>query len=155
MKHKFLHLTTAASALAFAFIGANHTLLAQTSVQTTTSDQGNVQATTTSDQGNVQTTTVTSAGTISEFGPDTIVVKSEDSTAPVSYTYSKTTTYVDENGNPVSMEMVKSGLPVTVYYVKDGDNFVASKVVVKHSIVQPEGSNIQESKSTTTTTTNK
>ncbi|MGA3169913.1 MAG: hypothetical protein ABSE62_02770 [Chthoniobacteraceae bacterium] len=153
MKHQFLHLT-AVSALTFAFIGANHTLLAQASVQTTTSDQGNLQ-TATSDQGNLQTTTVTSAGTISQFGPDTIVVKTEDSAAPVSYTYSKTTTYVDENGNPVSMEMVKSGLPVTVYYVKDGDNFVASKVVVKNSVVQPQGSNIQESKTTTTTTSDK
>ena len=91
----------------------------------------------------VSTTTTTSAtqcaGTVSQFGPDTIVVKSTTSADPVSYSYSKTTTYVDENGNPVSSETVKSGAPVTVYYTQDGDKMIASKVVVR--------------KATTTTTT--
>ena len=83
----------------------------------------------------VSTTTTTSAtqcaGTVSQFGPDTIVVKSTTSADPVSYSYSKTTTYVDENGNPVSSETVKSGAPVTVYYTQDGDKMIASKVVVR------------------------
>ncbi len=77
------------------------------------------------------TTTTTSDGTISQFSPDTIVVKSTTSTAPLSYSYSKTTTYVDENGNPVSSETVKSGAPVTVYYTQDGDKMVATKVIVR------------------------
>src|ERR1017187_1354089 len=77
------------------------------------------------------TTTTTSAGTISQFGPDTIVVKTTTSPDPVSYSYTKTTTYVDENGNPVSSETVKSGLPVTVYYDKEGDKMVATKVIVR------------------------
>lgn len=129
--------------LAFALIGAGHTVLGQASIQTVTSGQGSV-----------QTTTTTSAGTISEFSPQTIIVKTENSVEPVRYTYSKTTTYVDEAGNPVSMETVKSGLPVTVYYVKDGDNLVASKVVVKRTVIEPE-THVQESKTTTTTTTDK
>src|SRR5476649_2924690 len=58
------------------------------------------------------TTTTTSstqcAGTISQFSPDTIVVKTTTSADPISYSYSKTTTYVDQNGNPVSVETVKS-----------------------------------------------
>lgn len=77
------------------------------------------------------TTTTTSAGTVSQFSPDTIVVRSTTSADPVSYSYSKTTTYVDENGNPVSSETVKSGAPVTVYYTQDGDKMVATKVVVR------------------------
>src|SRR5580658_5375588 len=81
------------------------------------------------------TKTTTSAGTITEFSPDTIVIKSETSVEPVHYTYTKTTTYVDENGNPVSMETVKSGLPVTVYYIKDGDKMVATKVIVRSAAV--------------------
>ena len=85
----------------------------------------------------VSTTTTTSAtqcaGTVSQFGPDTIVVKSTTSADPVSYSYSKTTTYVDENGNPVSSETVKSGAPVTVYYTQDGDKMVATKVIVRKS----------------------
>lgn len=86
-----------------------------------------------------ETSTTTSAGTISQFSPDGIVVQTTTSAAPVSYTATKTTTYVDENGNPVSVETVKSGLPVTVYYAQDGDKMVATKVVVR--------------KTTTTTTT--
>jgi hypothetical protein len=76
-------------------------------------------------------TTTESLGTISEFGPDTIVIKTETSTTPTNYTYTKTTTYVDETGAPVSIETVKSGLPVTVYYTKDGDRMIANKVVVR------------------------
>lgn len=78
-----------------------------------------------------ETTTTTSAGTISQLSPDTIEVRTMPSAAPVSYSYTKTTTYVDENGNPVSMETVKSGLPVTVYYSQNGDKMVATKVVVR------------------------
>ena len=77
------------------------------------------------------TTTTTSEGTVSQFGPDTIVVKSTTSVDPVSYSYSKTTTYVDENGNAVSSETVKSGAPVTVYYTQDGDKMIATKVIVR------------------------
>jgi hypothetical protein len=81
------------------------------------------------------TTTTTSAttsdGTVSQFSPNTIVVSSTTSAPPVSYSYSKTTTYVDENGNPVSSETVKSGAPVTVYYTQDGDKMVATKVIVR------------------------
>ena len=79
------------------------------------------------------TTTTTSDGTVSQFSPDTIVVSSTTSATPVSYSYSKTTTYVDENGNPVSSETVKSGAPVTVYYTQDGDKMVATKVIVRKS----------------------
>ncbi len=85
----------------------------------------------------VTTATTTTAGTISDFSPDTIIVRSEASSAPLRYHYSKTTTYVDEAGNPVSMETVKSGLPVTVYYSGAGDQLVADRVVVRHSTVVP------------------
>jgi hypothetical protein len=81
------------------------------------------------------TTTTSSTGTISQFGPDSIVVQATPSADPVSYSYTKTTTYVDQNGNPVSMETVKSGLPVTVYYDKNGDKMVATKVIVGSAVV--------------------
>ena len=94
---------------------------------------------TTSTQTTTTSSSTSSQGTVSEFNPDRIVVRSESSPAPVSYSYSKTTTYVDENGNPVAMETVKSGLPVTVYYDSEDGKMVATKVIVR--------------KSTTTTTT--
>ena len=142
MKNNIFNLT-AASALALALIGAGGTALGQASVQTITE----------APPAAVQSTTTTSAGTISEFSPDSIVVKTE-AAEPVHYNYSKSTTYVDEDGNAVSMETVKSGLPVTVYYVRDGDNLVASKVIVRKSTITP-AIRVDASKTTTTTTTDK
>jgi uncharacterized protein YbcV (DUF1398 family) len=96
------------------------------------------------------TTTTTSTGTVSQFSPDTLVVKSTTSTEPVSYSYTKTTTYVDENGNPVSIETVKSGLPVTVYYDTEGGKMVATKVVVKKTVTSAP---LETTTTRTTTTT--
>jgi len=80
------------------------------------------------------TTTTTTAGTVSEFGPGALVIRSESSSEPIRYNYTKTTTYVDESGAPVSVESVKAGLPVTVYYEREGDQTVARKVVVRKSL---------------------
>jgi hypothetical protein len=110
----------------------------------------------------VQTqTTTNSAGTISEFGPETIVIRSETAPEPLRYSYTKSTTYVDETGAPVTIETVKSGLPVTVYYSEVGDRRVASRVVVRRSTVAPApvvpvapvAPAVIEKKTTTTTTT--
>lgn len=76
-------------------------------------------------------TTTMAAGTISEFGSGMITIKPETALDPVRYSTIKTTIYVDEGGAPVSMDIVKSGLPVTVYYVKVGDKMVASKIVAR------------------------
>lgn len=89
---------------------------------------------------------IMSAGTISEFGPEQIIIQTESSPTPLPYTYSKTTTYVDESGAPVSIQTVKSGLPVTVYYTKVGNVLVANKVIVRKAPL------IEEKKTTTTTT---
>ena len=97
-------------------------------------------------------TTTETAGTISEFSPDTIVVRSETSSSPMKYSSTKTTTYVDETGAPVSVETVKSGLPVTVYYTSEGDRMIANKVVVRKTTTTT-GSPVTEQKQTTTTTT--
>src|SRR5882762_2754404 len=77
------------------------------------------------------TSTVSSQGTISEFAPDSFAIRTSVSAAPVRYSCSRTTTYVDESGNPVSIESVRSGVPVTVYYAPSGDQMLASKVVVR------------------------
>lgn len=128
---------SSAAVLGLALITTHTTLVAQTAVESSTTT----------------TKTITSAGTISEFSPNTIVIKTETSPEPIHYTYTKTTTYVDEYGAPVSMETVKSGLPVTVYYIKDGDNMVVSKVIVRKAIVVTPPDPVVEDKKTTTTTT--
>lgn len=106
------------------------------------------------------TSSTTSNGTVSDFTPSTITVRSTSSTAPTSYSYSKTTTYVDENGNPVSMETVHSGAPVTVYYTDDAGQMTATKVVVhkvtttSDAVPVPSPATTTTKKTTTTTTDN-
>lgn len=104
-------------------------------------------------QGTVSTVTTTeTAGTISDVSPQSIVVRTETSSSPMSYSYTKKTTYVDETGAPVSMETVKSGLPVTVYYTREGDRMVADKVVVRKTTTTTENPVTEEKRTTTTTT---
>lgn len=106
-------------------------------------------------QEKMTVTTTQTVGTISEFSPETIVVRSETSSSPMSYSYTKSTTYVDETGSPVSLETVKSGLPVTVYYTRQGDRMIADKVVVRKTTTTTERPGIEEKRTTTTTTTEK
>ncbi len=108
-------------------------------------------------QATVETTTTTTnaAGTISEFGPEILVIRTETAPEPIRYSYTTKTVYVDEAGAPVTLTTVKSGLPVTVYYTKVGDKMVASKVVVRKVVVKPAAPVIEEKKTTTTTTTTK
>lgn len=98
-------------------------------------------------------TTTETAGTISEFGPDKIVVRSETSSSPMTYSSTKTTTYTDDTGAPVSMETVRSGLPVTVYYTREGDRMIANKVVVRKTTTETSARPVYEEKRTHRTTT--
>ena len=98
-------------------------------------------------------TTTETAGTISEFGPDKIVVRTETSSSPMTYNSTKTTTYIDDTGTPVSMETVRSGLPVTVYYTREGDRMIANKVVIRKTTTTTSENPVYEEKRTHSTTT--
>jgi hypothetical protein len=94
---------------------------------------------------------VQASGTLSEFGPDTIVVRSTTSGTLVRYISSQTTTYVDETGAPlISIDLLKVGVPVTVDYIKIADQMVASRVLIRKSTTSVP---VEEKKSTTITTT--
>lgn len=86
-------------------------------------------------------------GVVSELADGALIVRSESDPTPLSYTYSKTTTYVDEDGHPVAVETVRSGVPVTVYYTQSPDGLVASKVVVRKTTA--DGKTTIEEKRTT------
>ncbi len=99
------------------------------------------------------TTTTENMGTVEEVSPDSIVIQSETSTTPTHYTYTEKTTYVDEAGMPVSIETVKSGEPVTVYYTQEGDRMIANKVVVRKTTTKTiQTPAVQERTETTTKT---
>jgi hypothetical protein len=113
-----------------------------------------VRETTTQPAATTTTTTVQpveAAGTLTEFAPDTVVVRTQEAAAPVRYSVSKTVEYVDEAGNPVSREVVKTGLPVTVRYIREGDRMIVNRVVVHQAAAAPEAVTTQ--KTTTATTT--
>jgi hypothetical protein len=94
----------------------------------------------------VETTTTTASGDIADLSGDSFVIRSES--GPATYHYSKRTTVVDENGNALTIDSLKAGVPATVYYSREGDNMIVNRVVVKRPAAQ-----IEKHESTTTTTT--
>ena len=118
-------------------------LHAQTTVTTTTGDGTTTAATTTAAATN-------SEGTIQTFTPgqSQIVVKTSAG-APVTYSYSKKTTFVDADGNVVNYESIKAGDPTTVYYTTENGQPVVSKVVVRRAAP----ATVTKTETTETTTT--
>jgi hypothetical protein len=74
---------------------------------------------------------IEAAGTIAEFGNNSITVRSETSASPIHYRYSDTTQWVDEDGNVVSRETVRTGVPVTIQYTQAVEGSLVTKVVVR------------------------
>lgn len=98
------------------------------------------------------TTTTTTSGTISEFGPDALVIRSTASADPLRYSFSEKTVYVDETGAPVAREVLRAGIPVTVHYTQAGNSLLADRVVVMRTAAVPAPPIIEERTTTTTTT---
>ena len=76
------------------------------------------------------TKTTTYSGVVSEINPSssTIILKSETSPSPVTYSYSKETTFVDSTGRPVQADMIMNS-PVTVEYSTEGGRTIVKRVV--------------------------
>ena len=127
-------LTSLAAALSMAAIGATMPRLANADMVETSKQV---------------TTSTTYSGTVSEIQPSssTIVIKSESSPQPMRYMFNEKTTFLDASGNVVQQESIRNQ-PVTVYYQKDGDELIASKV-----IVTKQAPMLMEKKTTTSTTT--
>ena len=93
------------------------------------------------------------AGTVTELAPEAVVIRTQEAAAPVRYAFTKTTEYVDEAGNRVSREVVKTGVPVTIRYIKNGDEMTVSRVIVHPAAVTAPEAVTTEKTTTTTTTT--
>jgi hypothetical protein len=76
------------------------------------------------------TKTTTYVGTVSEINPtnSTIILRSAPAAAPVTYSYSKETTFVDAAGNVVTSESIRNS-PVTVEYTNEGGQMIVRRVV--------------------------
>ena len=77
----------------------------------------------------------------------TLVLSSEASAPPVTYSYTKETQFVDAAGNAITYEAIPAHAPVRVEYIANGDVRRVARV-----IVQPAETTTVE---TTTTTTRK
>lgn len=121
------------------------TAFAQTSTTTTTTDPA-----TTSSSTTTSTSTMDASGTITAYTPglDYISFRTETSSTPVKYYYTKNTTIVDPEGKTVEWSMIKPDMPVKYTYVKEGDRMVVTKITLTKPVSSYE-------KTTTTTTTTK
>src|SRR6476661_3507006 len=125
------------------------TAFAQTSSTTTTTT--NPAVTSSSSTTTTSTSSLDGTGTITTYTPgsDYITFKSETSTAPSKYYYTKSTTIVDSDGKTVEWSMLKPDMPVRYTYVKEGDRMVISKITLTKPV------SYYEKETTTTTTTTK
>jgi hypothetical protein len=126
------------------------TAFAQTSSTTTTTTNP---AVTSSSTTTTSTSSIDASGTITTYTPgsDYISFKTETSTTPVKYYYTKSTTIVDPEGKTVAWTALKPDMPVKYTYVKEGDRMVISKI----TLTKPLSAYETIEKTTTTTTTTK
>ena len=121
------------------------TAFAQETSTTTTTTAGatGVSESTTS------TSTLNGTGTITAYTPgsDYIMFRTESSTTPVKYYYTKKTVLVDPEGRAVEWRALRPDMPVTYTYSKEGDRMVVTKVTLAKPL------STYETKETTTTTT--
>jgi hypothetical protein len=120
------------------------TAFAQTSSTTTTTNAGGTAVST-------STTDLNGAGTITAYTPgsDNISFRSETTTAPVKYYYTKKTVLVDPDGKVVEWTTLRPDMPVTYTYVKEGDRMVVTRVTLTKPV------EVYKKEETTTTTTTK
>jgi hypothetical protein len=112
---------------------------------TTTADTTGVSESTTS------MSTLSGSGTITAYTPgsDYITFRTESTTTPVKYYYTKKTVLMDPEGRTVEWTALKPDMPVTYTYTKEGDRMVVTKVTLAKPL------SYYEKKETTTTTTTK
>jgi hypothetical protein len=112
-------------------------------------------------QATTTVTTTKGAFTVYVPGSETMVVRTETSSAPLRYVVSKQTTIVDESGAPVAIERISPGSPLSIQYTGTGEHLVASRIVVQRPaavITEPVTTapvaTQQGTTTTSTTTTN-
>jgi hypothetical protein len=107
-----------------------------------------------------ETTTTTAAtapletaGTVTEWSPDTVIIRQKDVAEPVRFGFSKKVEYVDEAGNPVAREVITRDVPVTVRYTREGDRMVVDRVIVQHRVARAAVTSTETTTTTQTTVT--
>jgi len=92
------------------------------------------------------------AGTVTEYGPDRVIIRQRDGVEPVPYAFARSVEYVDDVGAPVTREVITRDTPVTVRYVREGDRMLVNRVVVHRRVAAPVATATSQTTTTTTTT---
>ena len=139
-QNTFTKILAAGAVCAFAL----GTALAQDSSTTTSVTAGSAGVST-----STSTSVLDGTGTITAYTPgsDFITFRTQTSTEPVKYYYTKQTTFVDPEGHAVEVSMLRPDMPVRYTYTKEGDRMIITKVTLEKPI------SYYEKKETTTTTT--
>src|SRR5262249_45416313 len=138
---KLLEVLAAGAACAVALVAA----FAQETSTTT------MMGTTGVNESSTTTSTLNGSGTITAYTPgsDYIMFRTESSSNPVKYYYTKKTLLVDPEGRTVEWTALKPNMPVTYTYVKEGARVVVTKVTLTKPLSYYEK---KETETTTTTT---
>jgi hypothetical protein len=76
-------------------------------------------------------TVETALGRVTAVTPGEIMVRTEQSTRPETYAFTGATEFVDEAGAKKSLKDISPDHTVTVDFIRDGDRFIARRVVVR------------------------
>jgi hypothetical protein len=112
----------------FGIVCATALLVAVANAQTSSTSS----TTTTTAGGTTESTTTTTetSGTITEFSPGASIILSTSSGAPMSYKFSKTVTYVTDDGKVIEASKIKKNSKVKVHYIKEGNDMLVDRVIV-------------------------
>ena len=100
-----------------------------------------------------ETVVTTTTGTISSLTPTEVVV-TRSAGGPVTYRYTKRTTFVDSDGRTVTYESIRPGDSTTVYYTMvEGQPVVGKVLVTRKASTTTTTAPVVEATTTTTTTT--
>lgn len=135
-KHPFVGAILASALITFA-----STASAQTTVTETVTTQN--PAPVAVETQRTETVTTTNApgeatiirGSVTEYTPtsNSVIIRSASNPEPVRYSVTKETTVVNQAGEPMTIDTLRSGLPAEVHYHRVGDQIVASRIVVNSS----------------------
>ena len=135
-KHPFVGAILAAALITFA-----STASAQSTVTETVTTQPVVPVPVETQR--TETVTTTNApgeatiirGSVTEYAPtsNSVIIRSTSNPEPIRYSVTKETTVVNQAGQPVTIDTLRSGIPAEVHYHRVGDQIVASRIVVNSS----------------------
>jgi hypothetical protein len=74
------------------------------------------------------------SGVVSDVGREGFIMRAAGSVVPFRYLYTPTTVFLDERGPALSVDFVKVGSNVLVYYTKVDDILAVSRIIIRRAV---------------------